>query len=130
MQYHHVGYRVKGFYNIIRYAMKADTNKEVVAAHRLGVLEFWNQHGLQAAIDHSGKSRRTLYAWKQAYREQGLTGLRSQSKAPPGQAVAPLVACGGDPDSPVAPGFSKPGQGASPCLAQALVSDATSALSE
>ncbi len=85
MQYHHVGYRVKGFYNIIRYAMKADTNNEVVAAHRLGVLEFWNQYGLQAAIDHSGKSRRTLYAWKQAYREQGLTGLRSQSKAPRGK---------------------------------------------
>ncbi len=82
MQY--IGHRVKGFYPIIRYAMKADMDNEV-APQRLNVLEFRDRHGLQAAPDHSGEGRRTLYAWKKAYREQGLSALVPRLKVPQGK---------------------------------------------
>ncbi len=82
MQYQYIGYRVKSFYQIIRYAMKADMNNEVTA-QRLRVLEFWDKHGLQAALDHGDQSRRTVHAWKKAYREQRLSG--SMPKAPKGK---------------------------------------------
>ncbi len=66
--------KLEGCYPIIRYAMKADMNNAVTAQH-LSVLEFWDQHELQAALGHSGQNRHTLYAWKKAYNEQGLAGL-------------------------------------------------------
>ena len=81
MQNQYLGAWIKGFYRVSSYAIKASMNNEAVA-QRLRVLKFWGKHGLQAAIDHSGKSRRTLYAWRKAYREQGLSGLTPQSKAP------------------------------------------------
>lgn len=81
MQNQYVGAWIKGFYQVGSYAIKATMNNKTVA-QRLGVLRFWDKHGLQAAMDHSGKSRRTLYAWRKAYREQGLAGLTPQSKAP------------------------------------------------
>ena len=49
---------------------------------KLKVLVFWDKHGLEAALDYSQKSRRTLYNWKKQYNESGMRGLRVQSTAP------------------------------------------------
>ena len=81
MQNQYIGYGIKGFYRIGSYAIKPTMNNEVIQA-RLRVLNFWDKHGLQAAIDHSGKSRRTLYLWRKRLREKGVKGLASQSTAP------------------------------------------------
>ena len=81
MQYQHIGYGIKGFYRIGSYAIKASMTHPT-AKFRLGVLEFWQQHGIAAAIDHSGRSRRTLYQWRAVYRKQGITGLVPTSTAP------------------------------------------------
>lgn len=81
MQYQHVGYGIKGFYRIGNYAIKPTMNNPIIQ-ERLRVLEFWDKHGLQAAIDHSGKSRRTLFLWKKRFHEKGVNGLACQSTAP------------------------------------------------
>ena len=81
MQYHYAGYGIKGFYRVGAYAITSAMNNDI-ATQRLNILMFWDRHGLAAAMEHSGKSRRTLYAWKKAYQEAGLVGLSAKSKAP------------------------------------------------
>jgi len=56
----------------------------VTAAQRLRALNFWAKHGLAAAMDAFGVSRRTLFAWSKAYRDaKGNTAaLENQSRAP------------------------------------------------
>ena len=81
MQYQHIGYGVKGFYRVGCYAIKPTMNNEIIQ-HRLRVLEFWEKHGLQAATDHSGKSRRALFNWKKQYHVLGVSGLQAKSTAP------------------------------------------------
>jgi len=81
VQYHYAGYGIKGFYRVGSYAIKSAMNNEI-SNQRLKTLKFWDKHGIAAAIDHSGKSRRTLYSWKAAYEEAGLMGLCPKSKAP------------------------------------------------
>ena len=81
MQNQYVGAWIKGFYRVASYAIKADMIDDKVEA-KLKVLAFWDKHGLEAALDYSQKSRRTLYNWKKQYSESGLQGLRAQSTAP------------------------------------------------
>lgn len=78
-----LGYRVKGFRGVRRYAERMQEISEV-AAHRLKVLNFWSRHGLEAAMEAFGVSRRTLFGWKRAYRDaQGNTAaLDNKSRAP------------------------------------------------
>ena len=81
MQNQYVGAWIKGFYRVANYAIKADMidNK---AETKLKVLAFWDKHGLEAAVDYSQKSRRTLYHWKKQYSQSGLNGLIAKSTAP------------------------------------------------
>ena len=78
-----LGYRVKGFAGVRRYAKRMDAMSETVL-RRVRALNFWAQHGLAAAMDAFGVSRRTLYGWKKIYREaRGNTAaLNNQSRAP------------------------------------------------
>ncbi|WP_218587176.1 helix-turn-helix domain-containing protein, partial [Thermomonas hydrothermalis] len=54
------------------------------AQRRLHILRFWGTHGLKATQDAFDVSRRTLYRWKQALREQGgnPAALAARSCAP------------------------------------------------
>ena len=83
MQSQHMGFGIRGFYRWGSYAITAGMNNDI-AQHRLRVLEFWEKHGLAAALDYSGKSRRTLYNWQHAYQAEGVSGLAPQSRAPRG----------------------------------------------
>jgi transposase InsO family protein len=70
MQVHHVGYRIRGFYRVAKlWHLWEMTPKD--AQRRLQILRFWDRHGLQATRDAFGVSRRTLYRWKKALRDQG-----------------------------------------------------------
>ena len=57
VQSHHIGFGIKGFYRWGSYAITARMNNDNTQ-HRLRVLEFWEKHGLAAALDYSGKSKR------------------------------------------------------------------------
>ena len=81
MRYHYIGRGIKGFNRVGRYGITPTMNNKTVQ-ERLRALEFWDKHGLQAALDHSGKSRRTLYHWRKHFRDRGVEGLLSQSTAP------------------------------------------------
>ena len=61
MQYQHLCYRIKGFYKIASFANKLEAMMATDAKQKLKALEFWNKHGLIAALDFSGVSRATLY---------------------------------------------------------------------
>lgn len=75
-----LGYRVKGFMGVRRYAARMDSISET-AIQRLRVLNFWTRHGLAAAMDALGANRSTLYGWKKAYRQaQGNTAALKQPK--------------------------------------------------
>ena len=78
-----LGYGVKGFAGVRRYAARMDTISET-ATYRLRVLNFWALHGLAATMDAFEVSRRTLYGWKKTYRQaQGNTAaLNNRSRAP------------------------------------------------
>jgi transposase-like protein len=70
MQVHHVGYRIRGFYRVAALGHLGEmTPKD--AQRRLQILRFWERYGLQATRDAFGVSRRTLYRWKKALRDQG-----------------------------------------------------------
>ncbi|WP_423907039.1 IS481 family transposase [Candidatus Spongiihabitans sp.] len=53
-----------------------------IAKQRIRTLEFRDRHGLEAALERSGKCRRTLYSWRRRWRERGLIGLAPESKGP------------------------------------------------
>jgi len=77
------GYGVKGWYGVKRYALRMQSVSET-AQKRVRILEFWNCHGLSAAMDAFGVSRRTLYHWQRAYRaaEGKAHALNNKNRAP------------------------------------------------
>ena len=83
MQFQHVGYRVKGCYWVGGYALRWGMISEQ-ACQRLKILAFWERHGLAAARDAFGVSRRTLYGWRQRYLRSGrkAVALEPKSRAP------------------------------------------------
>ena len=65
MQYQHIGYRVRGFYNVSRMGLKHGllmVSEE--AKKRQKILRFWRQYGLEATKAAFGISRRSLFYWK------------------------------------------------------------------
>ena len=54
------------------------------ALEKARILAFWEKHGLKAAIDHSGKAKRTLQLWRsQLLKGNGkLESLSEKSTAP------------------------------------------------
>lgn len=52
----------------LNYSLKHTSNLRYpdVVQFRVKCLEFWSKHGLTAAIDYSGASKSTLYAWRKA----------------------------------------------------------------
>jgi transposase InsO family protein len=83
MQVKHIGYGIRGFYQVAALGHLWEmTPKD--AQERLQILRFWDRHGLQATRDAFGVSRRTLYRWKQALRDQGgnPAALAARSCAP------------------------------------------------
>src|SRR3989344_6752121 len=54
------------------------------AKYKLKVLIFWEKHGLKAALDAFPVKRRTLFLWKQQFRNGGQIAEASneKSKAP------------------------------------------------
>jgi transposase InsO family protein len=81
VQNQYIGAWVKGFYRVANYAIKADMIDKTIEA-KLKVLTFWDKHGIEAALDYSQKSRRTLYHWKKQYKQSGISGLAAKSTAP------------------------------------------------
>ena len=63
MQIRWVGYGVKGFLAVADRGLYWDMICKS-AEQRLNVLRFWEHHGLSAAQEAFGVSRRTLYAWQ------------------------------------------------------------------
>lgn len=64
MQVQRISFGVKGFVKLARYAIRWTRMITETAKHRLKVLTFWKQYGLQAALAAFGVSRRTLYGWQ------------------------------------------------------------------
>ncbi|MBU6421960.1 MAG: DDE-type integrase/transposase/recombinase [Gammaproteobacteria bacterium] len=83
MRFQHLGYQVRGFYRVGNYALRWGMVSEQ-ACQRLKILVFWERHGLDATRDAFGVSRRTLYGWRQRYRQgsQSVVALEPQSRAP------------------------------------------------
>jgi len=83
MQIKSQGYGIKGWYRVKRYAARMQT-VSATALRRVKILDFWQRHGLSAAIDAFGVSRRTLYYWQRTYRAaQGKAhALNEGSRAP------------------------------------------------
>jgi len=65
MRIQHIGYRIKGFYQVARLGSLGDMIPQE-AHERLKVLQFFEKHRLPATQDAFGVSRRTLYRWKAA----------------------------------------------------------------
>jgi transposase InsO family protein/transposase-like protein len=80
MQWQHVGYRIKGFYAVAKYATRYLEMASQKAEYKLKVLKFWEDYGLEATQSAFGVSRRTLYLWKAQHRSSG--GLEERSKRP------------------------------------------------
>lgn len=82
-------FKTESFASIINnfnYSLKhtSNLNNPAEVERRIKVLEFWNKHGLAAAIDYSNRSRATLYNWKKALEDSrsldkrmGRAGLKS-----------------------------------------------------
>ena len=62
-----------------------------MSTQRLRTLEFRDRHGLETALEYSGKCRCTLYSWRRRLRERGLIGLCSHAKAPRHRPAAQLA---------------------------------------
>jgi len=75
---------IKGFLTVYNDALRHQYMITQKALEKARVLAFWEKHGLQAAIDHSGKAKRTLYLWKsQLLKGNGkLEALNEKSRAP------------------------------------------------
>ena len=63
MQYQHLGYCIKGFYKIASFANKLEAMMATDTKQKLNALEFWDKHGLIAALDFAEVSRATLYRY-------------------------------------------------------------------
>ena len=83
MQTKHLWYKVRGWYNLNRYALRMN-EQSITAQKRLRALHFWAKHGLDATLDAFNVSRRTLFNWKAAYtRSNGNAAeLENKSTAP------------------------------------------------
>lgn len=83
MQFHHAGYRIKGFYRLADYALRWGMASSE-ASRRLKILAFWERHGLAATMEAFEVSRRTLYGWRKRYREGAgqPASLEAASRAP------------------------------------------------
>ena len=83
MQIQVKGYGIYGWYGVRRYALRM---KEITpeAQRRANALQFWNKHGLAAAMDAFNVSRRTLFNWQHLYNQaQGqVASLASKSRVP------------------------------------------------
>lgn len=71
MQVQRISYLVPGFVKLARYAVRWTRMITETAKHRLKVLTFWKQYGLNAALAAFGVSRRTLYGWQAALARGG-----------------------------------------------------------
>ncbi len=86
MQVQRVGYRVKGFYRVVDYALRwGMVHKD--AATRLKIIRFFERYGLAATLEAFEVSRRTLYHWKARLAAEGgnVAGLVPRSTAPRGR---------------------------------------------
>ena len=63
MQIRRIGYRIRGFLRAADRGLYWDMICKS-AEQRLNVLRFWERHGLAAAQEAFGVSRRTLFAWQ------------------------------------------------------------------
>lgn len=59
---------IKSFTSILpdlNYSLKhtSDLKYPEIVQSRIEALNFWNKHGLDAAVDHTGRSKSTLYLW-------------------------------------------------------------------
>ena len=52
------------------------------AKQKIAALEFWEKHGLIAALDFAEVSHATLYLWRKHFDEFGVSALQDASKAP------------------------------------------------
>ena len=84
MQIIRMGYGVRGFARLARYAIRWTRMVTTTAKERTKILAFWNAHGLPATTDAFGVSRRTLYAWKARVRkgDGNLEALNPGSRRP------------------------------------------------
>jgi transposase InsO family protein len=83
VQIRHIGKGIKGFYRIVKYALRWEmVHKD--AQQRFEILKFWQAHGLAATRDAFKLSRRTLFAWKAKWQAEGrrVTALVPGSTAP------------------------------------------------
>ncbi len=71
MQIHRISYGVRGFVQLADYAIRWTRMVTDKAKRKARILAFWQKHGLQAAIDAFGISRRTLYLWKSQQKKGG-----------------------------------------------------------
>ncbi len=96
MQIHRVGYRIKGYSQVVKLGHLWDmTSKD--ALQRIKILEFAERHGQGAAIDAFEVSSRTLYRWRRALKlhNNRISALTPKSCAPHRKrppATAPAVA--------------------------------------
>jgi transposase InsO family protein len=84
MQYQHMGYRIKGFYNMAKYAWRYLAMISEKALYKYKALQFWQKYGWEATMEAFNVKRRTLYYWKKQLRNgQGLPeSLNERSKRP------------------------------------------------
>lgn len=84
MQYQHIGFRIKGFYRIAKYAARHLAMGSNKAEYKLKILQFWEKHGLAATLDAFPVKRRTLFLWKKAYKAGNClpAALAEKSKRP------------------------------------------------
>lgn len=78
-----IGYQVKGIYRVAGYALRWGMVSEQ-ASQRLKILVFWQEYGLAATHDAFDVSRRTLYGWRERYRQgaENVAALEPESRAP------------------------------------------------
>jgi putative transposase len=77
--------QTKGFVKAYEAGLKwRSMRNEVEVKRRVDALRFWAVHGLEAAIDHAGVSKRTLQRWRSVLERSGgdVKALDPQSTAP------------------------------------------------
>jgi hypothetical protein len=130
MQFHHIGYRVKGLYWLGNYALRWGIASEE-ACRRLKILAFWEMHGLAATRDAFGGVGAHSTAGVDSI-EKGAASPRRWCREPCAASSPPAsVAGSGDGrDQAAAPGASEPGPGQSASVAGALLYGTRTRLSE
>lgn len=84
MQIQYIGYKVKGFYNLAKYAVRYLDMITQEALYKAKILTFWEKHGLAATLDAFPVKRRTLFLWRRKLRDANnkLEVLVDRSKRP------------------------------------------------